>query len=190
MKTFRIAVLALAAVICLSVTVFAGDEPESFGGTVVGTAELEAVVENVSYETRELTLKDSTGETATYVVGPIVRNFDQIKKGDKVSMQFEESVTIIDYPGLETEPARGEIVTMEGAPAGEKPAGMIVGTTEVLAEVVAIDHEARTVTLKGPERTVTVQVDEAVENFDRVKQGDKVYLRFTEKVVGAVTAKE
>jgi hypothetical protein len=168
----------------------AGNEQESFGGTVVGTVDLEAVVEAVNYETRELTLKDSMGEIATYVVGPIVRNFDQIKKGDKVSLQYQESVTIIDYSGLETEPARGEMVTLEGAPAGEKPSGVIVGTTEVLAEVIAIDQEARTVTLKGPMRTVTVAVDETVENFDRVKQGDKVYLRFTEKVVGAVTPQE
>ena len=194
MKTFQIVAFAMAtllgSILVAAATVPAGDEPEAFGGTVVGTLEMEAVVENVNYETRELTLKDSAGETATYVVGEIVRNFPQIKTGDKVSLEYEESVTIMAYSGLETAPARGEAVRVEGAPPGEKPAGMIVATTEVMADVVAIDYKARTITLKGPERTLTVQVDKAAENFDRVNAGDKVYMRFTEKVGGAVTAQE
>jgi len=54
--------------------------------------------------------------------------------------------------------------------------------------VVAINHQERTVTLKGVLRTVTVRVDEGVKGFDRLKKGDQVYLRSTATLGGAVTA--
>lgn len=164
------------------------ENPEAWGGTVVGQMNKRAVVQKVDYQTREVTVKDDTGETTTVVAGPLVRNFNQINRGDKVALQYQESVTILAISGVETVPARAESVDMTRAPLGEKPAGVIVQTGEAIAEVLAINHKDRTVTLKGPVRTLTVQVDKKVKGFDRLKAGDRVYLRSTAALAVAMTA--
>ena len=51
------------------------------------------------------------------------------------------------------------------------------------ATVVAIDHQSRTVDLKGPQgNVVTLDVDEAVKRFDAMKVGDMVTAEYFEAV--------
>lgn len=55
------------------------------------------------------------------------------------------------------------------------PGGIIIETQKISAEVVAIDHEARTATLKGPEgNLVTVAPGPEAINFNQIKKGDLV----------------
>jgi len=164
------------------------DSPEAWGGAVVGQLQKKAVVQNVDYRTREVTVKDEAGEISTMVAGPVVRNFNQINPGDKVALQYRESVTIAVMKGVDVAPTRAETVDVAGAPPGEKPAGVIVRTGEVVAEVIAINHKDRTVTLKGPARTLTVQVNTKDKGFNRLTVGDKVYLRLASALAVAVTA--
>jgi hypothetical protein len=49
----------------------------------------------------------------------------------------------------------------------------------VVADVVAIDAATKTVTLKGPHRTVDLTVDDP-EQFKRVNVGDQVRATYTE----------
>ena len=56
----------------------------------------------------------------------------------------------------------------------------IVSTAEVTATITAIDKTTRTVTLKGPNRTVDVVAGEEVRNFDRLKVGDRVAVKYVE----------
>lgn len=162
--------------------------PETWGGTVVGQLEKKAVVQDVDYRTREVTLKDETGEVTTVVAGPLVRNFNQITRGDKVALQYQESVTLLAMEGVEAVPARANSLDVVGAPLGEKPAGVVVQRGEVIAEVLDINCKDRTVTVRGPVRTLTVKVDSGDQNFKRLKPGDKVYMRATAALAVAVTA--
>lgn len=197
MKTKRIA--ALAGLLSLVLTGCAThqtenkteqktENPEAWGGTVLGQISRRAVVQKIDYQTREITVKDDTGETTTIVAGPLVRNFNQIRPGDKVALKYRETVTILGVSGVAAVPARAESLDVARAPLGEKPAGVIVQKGEVIADVVAINRKERTVTLKGPRRTLTVQVDKDVKGFDRLKQGDKVYVRSTAALAVAVTS--
>ncbi len=189
MNNHRLA--AVVAVLSLIMAGCATDKPEkteAWGGTVVGQLNKRAVVQKVNYQTREVTVKEDTGDVKTVVAGPLVRNFNQINPGDKVTLRYQESVTIIGMSGVEARPARAETVDVAGAPLGQKPAGVIVRTGEAIAEVVDINHKDRTVTLKGPLRTVAVQVDKPGKTFKRLKAGDKVYLRSTAALAVAVTA--
>ena len=53
----------------------------------------------------------------------------------------------------------------------------------IKATVVAIDHQNRTVDLKGPQgNVVTLEVDEAVKRFDAMKVGDTVTADYYESV--------
>ncbi len=55
--------------------------------------------------------------------------------------------------------------------------------TTLTAKIEAVDHENRTVTLKGPMgRTETLKVDPMVKNFAQVKAGDDIVIKYAEAV--------
>jgi hypothetical protein len=59
--------------------------------------------------------------------------------------------------------------------------GTITNMAKITASVEAIDSAARTVTLKGPRgKVVTLAVGPQVKNFDQVKVGDLVVVRYAE----------
>jgi hypothetical protein len=61
------------------------------------------------------------------------------------------------------------------APKGAKPMGVVVDTVVVSGKVTAIDYDARTVTLVGPEgNSRTFKVGPEARKFADVKQGDVV----------------
>jgi len=65
-------------------------------------------------------------------------------------------------------------VTGGAVVASEPGKAAAVATVEVTATVVAIDKATRTVTLKGPQRTVDVVAGDEVKNFDQIKVGDQI----------------
>lgn len=68
------------------------------------------------------------------------------------------------------------------APAGE-PGVVLADVTTINASVEAVDKDKRTVTLKGPGgRVVTLKVGPRARNFDQVKVGDTVRVRFLDSI--------
>ena len=182
-------ILTVLAVMLVSVGGYCEDiaqAPKEFGGMVVGIASLSAVVEAIDYNTREVALKDAQGQVALVKAGPEIKNFAQINKGDKVNIDYSQTVKIVVSPTAVV-PARQESVEVSRAPLGEKPAGVATTTSQVIAKVVNMDYLKRIITLKGPQRTVEVQVNESAENFINVKIGDTVYLEYTEQLAISVT---
>jgi hypothetical protein len=163
-----------------------GDALRAFGAMVADLEHVTATVEKVDAKTREITLRGPEGKSVTFVASKEVRNFAQIEEGDKVELDYTESVTII-AGGAPGAPAREGSVEIQRAAQGEKPAGAALAATRVLATVEAIDYEARTATLKGPLRTVKIKADQRVRNFNQVKVGDRVYLEVTQALAVAVT---
>jgi hypothetical protein len=155
----------------------AGPKP---AGAVVDVIEVTAAVDAVDAVQKTVTLRMPDGMSRTVKVGPEVRNFDQIKVGDKVKATFYESVAVLVAKTGE-KPSVSDVRTVEVAPKGEKPGAVVVNTLEVTAKVEKIDYKKRTVSLKGPEGNVkTFTVDGSVKNFKNIKKGDDVYLRVTE----------
>lgn len=75
--------------------------------------------------------------------------------------------------------------TVSGAKQGAQPAALrrSGGVKMMTATVEAVDHSARTVTLKDEEgQTQTVKVPEDVRAFDQVKKGDMVKVGYQESV--------
>jgi hypothetical protein len=180
----------LAALVALAVTVAGycaepGPAVKGFGGVVSETGSSTAVVEAINYKTREITLKNSEGEVITLVAGPEVRNFAQIKKGDKVNATYSETVKIM-ITGETSVPMREDTVELERAPLGAKPAGLITAATQVRATVEAVDYANRILTLKGPQRTVIIEADKSAVNFENVKVGDTVLLEYIGKLAISV----
>ena len=71
-------------------------------------------------------------------------------------------------------------VTGGGVVASEPGKAAAVATVQATAQVVAIDKATRTVTLKGPQRTVDVVAGDEVKNFDQIKVGDSVNVTYVE----------
>lgn len=69
-----------------------------------------------------------------------------------------------------------------------QPQGAAVAyTTEAVATVVSIDQQARNVLLRGPGgNTFEVHAGPAVENLSRVKEGDKVVVRYIEALAASL----
>ncbi len=64
--------------------------------------------------------------------------------------------------------------------ASEPGKAAVLSTVEVTATVTAIDKATRTVTLKGPKRTIEVVAGDDVKNFDQIKVGDSVMVKYVE----------
>ena len=64
--------------------------------------------------------------------------------------------------------------------ASEPGKASAVSTVEVGAVVTGIDKATRTITLKGPKRTVDVVAGDEVRNFDQIKVGDNVMVKYVE----------
>ena len=120
------------------------------GSAQLRRLDLVAQVTAIDQDTREVTLKDSTGESTTLTVGPLVENLDQVEKGDKVHVVFYEQMVVYARPpgsGAQADAA----LLMETAEKGQKPAGVIAEVDEIVAVVTAVDLEAHSATLRFPD---------------------------------------
>jgi len=156
------------------------------GVVVAEVTELRAKVDAVDYAKRLVTLTGPQGNTVTIKAGPEIKNLDQVKAGDQLVVRHYESVALFVRKSNEPPTAAGAMV-VEVTPKGQKPAGVMVETTEITATVEAIDYAKRTVTLKGPEgRNRIIKVDPSVKRFNEVKKGDQVVARVTEALAISV----
>lgn len=81
-------------------------------------------------------------------------------------------------PAFAQQKPKGDITVM----SEPGKAGAAV-SAEVRAKVVGIDKEGRTLTLKGPHRTVDVTAGPEVKNFDQIKLGDVVVAHYAAALV-------
>ncbi len=171
-------------------------QPAPSGGAMVATAPGKAVavetikaaatVTAIDKGTRAVTLKGPKGNEFNVTAGPNVKNFDQMKVGDQVMLEYVEALSIELKKGGGAPVAR---TTQQGAVAakpGERPAGAVGQQVTVVADVVDVNPATQVVTLKGPKRTVELKVRDP-EQFKLVKKGDQVEATFTEAVAIAVT---
>jgi hypothetical protein len=79
----------------------------------------------------------------------------------------------------------------EKSVASEKPSFSATRTVQLTASVVAVDREARTITLQGPEgNTQTLQADPESNNIDKIEIGDTVNVEFVQNMTIEVFAND
>ena len=154
--------------------------------TLADAIQVVATVQAIDKAKRLVTLKGPEGQNFVVQAGPAVKNFDQIKVGDQVTAQYQESLT------LELKKTKGKLDATEKAGAvraapGERPAGAVGRQVRVLADVVNVDQANSFISLKGPKgRVVDVKVRNP-DHFKVVKVGDQVEAVYTEAMAIAVT---
>ena len=146
---------------------------------------LEGSIIRVDRANRMVTIRGSEGAELDVSVDDQVRNFDQLQVGDRVALDYHRAVA------AQIEPAGsfqvGTTVEQGGsrAGAGSRPGGSASETVTLVAEVLAVDAAASTVTLKGPRgNVVTLEVlrEDLRARLARIKAGDLLRVTFSEAV--------
>ncbi len=101
-----------------------------------------ATVEAIDYDARAVALRDENGRLFESLAGPEVRNFDQVKVGDTVAVEYLRSVAARMATAEDGAPLT--VADTVRAAEGERPgAGVAVGVEETL-EVVSYDPATAT----------------------------------------------
>ena len=166
------------------------------GATVVGSApgaaavaqtvKVTATITAIDRAKREFTVKGPQGREVVLFAGPEVKNFAQMKVGDQVNAEYVEALTLELKKGGGKVVARTEQAGAAGAKAGERPAGLVGRQVTIVADVVDVNAATQMVTLRGPQRTVELQVRDP-EQFKLISKGDQVEATYTEAVAIGVT---
>lgn len=174
---------------------FASSAAAQQQATAVGTApgqagvaqltELTGTITAIDKSTREVTVKGSQGNELVVTAGPDVKNFDNMKVGDSVTLQYLSALSLELTKGGGRAVTRTEQTGAAAAPPGGLPAGAVGRQVTVVADVINVDPATQTVTLRGPQRTVDVVVADP-EQFKRVAKGDQVLATYTEAVAISV----
>jgi Cu/Ag efflux protein CusF len=155
------------------------------GATVQGVAKVTATIVGIDPATRTVTLKTQAGKVIELEVTNEARNFDQLALGDVVTTQYRESLTL-SLVDKKTQPSRSENDTAERAPRGAKPGGELGREVTVIADVIAVDRQAKIVTLRGPRGQIVDLHVQDPERLKRVKKGDQVKAVYTEALAISV----
>ncbi|HLK92494.1 MAG TPA: hypothetical protein VKZ18_21540 [Polyangia bacterium] len=177
-------VLALAGV---AKAAPAGEESETNtpgGQTRTKLVHTTATVTGVNHGTRTAYIKTADGEETTVHVPEAVKEFENLKTGDKVDIDFYESLAISLAP-TGTKPSaserRGRQLDVGGGLRGRE--------LSVSAEVVSVDPSADIVTFRGPKgnlRTVHVENAAMQAKLPTLKPGQVVQFDYTEAVAASI----
>ena len=99
-----------------------------------------------------------------------------------VALAAVAAAVVVAFPLPALSQAQKPGVTGGTVVASEPGKAAIVSTVEVTAMVVALDKATRTVTLKGPQKTVDVVAGDEVRNFDQIRVGDSVMVKYVESL--------
>ena len=184
-----VATLAFAAGFAIPASAQTGGAVVSKAPGTAGVAQTVNVSANITAidpASRAVTLKGPQGKEVVVVAGPEVKNFAQLKVGDKVDVQYAEALVLELKKGGGKAVARTDKAGAAGAQPGATPAGVMGRQTTVVADVVNVDAATQMVTLRGPQRTVDVKVRDP-EQFKLIAKGDQVEATYTEAVAVSVS---
>lgn len=142
-----------------------------------------ATVDAIDHKTREVTLKDPSGNQFTFTAGPEIKRLDEIHVGDTVNAKYYMSFVAELREPTEEEKQKPLTILDATARATEgDPAGANVQRIRVVTTVEMINRTAGTVTVKGPlKRFVTAKVEKP-EVLEKLKIGQTIVITYTEAV--------
>ena len=143
-------------------------------------------IDSIDAATRTIKIKLPSGALREVEVGQEVRNFDQLKVGDKVKAKYVESLTIELKKDGKQLVGRTESTSLDRAQPGMKPGGVAKHEVTVVADVVNVDAKKHLVQVKNEHgETVDLNVKDP-EQLKLVKKGDQVQATYTVALAVAV----
>ena len=196
MNKTRISIALAFAVLATPVAVVAQQEPQAavLAATAPGKAavgeviQLQGKVSSIDKAKRVVVVTGPHGNHINFNCGEEVRNFDQIRVGDLVTLTFAQALAL-ELRKVANNGIRERVETEQSVRAkpGEKPGAAVEKTVQVIANVVAVNPKAQTVTLRGVKRTVELAVNDPAQ-LKEIKVGDQVEATYVEAVALEVTA--
>jgi Cu/Ag efflux protein CusF len=159
---------------------------------VVGRLEhTSATVQKVDTKKRELALKDEAGKQTIVQVPEGVTRLERVKKGDRVDVDYYESVALsLKKPGEATSPTESEKVVPK---EGKLPGGLVARQISAPVKVVKVDPAANKLTIKssdGDVDTINVSNPDLQADLRKLKEGDQIQVTYSEAVAASVTPKQ
>lgn len=150
-------------------------------GTLRHERQIIATVEAVDAAKGQVTLKGPKGNVVPLTVGPEVRNLAQVKVGDQVRVRYAEALSLtLKKNGKEVRSAK-EASEAIRTPEGARPGGAVGEQITVIADVIAVNAKTHEVTLRGPNQTVDLYVEDPAQ-LKLIKVGDQVEAVYTQAV--------
>lgn len=186
----------LATLVTMSIAAFPGFAQQAPTGASVtasepgkvamaGAIKVAAAITAIDKAARTLTLKGPDGKVFEVDAGDEVRNFDQIKVGDEVVVEYVRALTLEVRKGGGAR-ERTEAADAVRAKPGEKPAGAVGRKVVIVADVMDVNPKKKTITLKGPKGNIVDLDVKNPEHFKVVKKGDQVEAEYVEALAVSV----
>lgn len=154
-------------------------------GEIGQLVEVKAKIEAIDLSARKVTLRTDAGKVLEVEAGPEVKRLSELKVGDDVRIQYYESLALSLSSAHDGVPSHSMRSSELRNKEHELPGGIKAHETTITAKVTAVDKEASTVTLLGPEgKSVSLEVDPAA--LEKIAVGDMVSAVYTEALAVSV----
>lgn len=184
---------SLTLAVCLSLGVI-GVAPFAVADTMTPLAgaatvsQLSGTVVVVNKETRQMTIKTPEGHFEVLDIPEQVKRIDNIEVGNKVEITETQAVLVDVEKGRDAGSMGSVEKTTVKPDGGAKPSGSITTKLKLFGKVESVDRANSTVTVRGPEKVVTLAVkDKAI--LDDLKPGDGVVATYVRNITGKVSFK-
>lgn len=140
-------------------------------------------VDKVDLKKREVTIKTPDGSPMMMQVPENVQNLQNLKPGDKVQIDYYQSVALSLQKKTGTLPMEARTFTAKPSTTGNMPGGVMAQEIDATASVKKVDMSKSTVTIEGPEGkmdTITVKDPQLKQELSKVKPGDAINVTYTE----------
>jgi hypothetical protein len=147
----------------------------------------EGTVTKIDKKSRTIYFKNDEGESK-FVAGPEIKNFDQIKKGDRLNVNYELAMAI-ELIKTKSDGIRSKVETASETTSkpGEKPTRLISNTTTIIADIVAVDRVKKLVSVKGPSGKVTTVIVKNPQLLADVNVGEQVKVVYYDAMAASIT---
>jgi hypothetical protein len=177
------------SVLALGLVLWSRSPVEAQSAAVAEQIEAKAVVESIDQSTRTLMIRREDGSLASIKAGPEVRNFAQVKAGDRVAVRVRLGVLAEMAPddGISGPVAQSDVAAR--ASAGAKPGVLTGEALRVRVTFNTYDSQTHAVSLTvspGQERTMVLQSKRMQDFAAGLKAGDKVDVTFVRSIAVAV----
>lgn len=191
-------ILGVAAALIIAMPLLAQAQNAPQAGGIVATApgqavaaeavQLQGKIKSIDKKNRSVVVVGAEGNEIVMQLGEEARNFKQIRVGDLVTLTYAQALAL-ELRKVANNGIRERVESEDAmrTKKGEKPGVAIEKTVLVIANVVAVNPKAQTVTLRGPKRTVELAVNDPAQ-FKEIKVGDQVEAKYVEAIAIEVTA--
>ncbi|WP_114639705.1 hypothetical protein [Polynucleobacter necessarius] len=147
----------------------------------------EGDVVKVDKKKRTITFKNIEGESK-FVAGPEITNFDQIKKGDHLSITYQLAVAI-ELIKTKSDGIRSKVETntVTKSKANEKPSETIANKTTIIADIVEVNRDKKLVSVKGPSGKITTVTVKNPALLADVNVGEQVKVIYYDAMAASIT---